>query len=282
MLDDRLHRLEDRLRGLDTVLIAFSGGVDSSFLLAVAARVLAGRVSALTTCSPTAPEEDSALALALAAELGVHHIVVDHDELQIPGYAENRPDRCYLCKGSLYEICREHARRLGITAIADGVNADDLLDFRPGLRAAEEHGVLHPLAEVGLDKAAIRILSRKLGLPTWDRPASPCLSSRFPYGTRITLEALRRVGAAERVLHRLGFPECRVRFHDPVARIEVPGDRLSELVDEGVRRTVVEELRKLGFTFVAVDLAGFRSGSLNEALPAAAATTRPTQDRPAS
>jgi uncharacterized protein len=267
---------------MERVVVAFSGGVDSSFLLRIAAEELGAGVVALTTRSPTLPEDDEAVALALAEALAVPHLVIDTNELDIPGYAENPSNRCYFCKGGLYDICRAEAARLGIASIVDGVNADDLADYRPGLKAAEEHAVRHPLAEVGLVKAEIRTFSRALGLSTADKPSSPCLSSRFPYGTAITLEGLRKVAAAERVLHRLGFPECRVRNHDPVARIEVPSAELQRLTEPALRAALVGELRALGFLYVTVDLQGFRSGSLNEQLATAPAATPPSADPPRS
>jgi uncharacterized protein len=222
------------------------------------------------------------MAIVLAEALGVRHLLIDANELEIPGYAENPTNRCYFCKGSLYDICDAQAAKLDIAQVVDGVNCDDLGDYRPGLRAAEEHRVRHPLAEVGLSKEEIRLLSRRLGLPTADKPSSPCLSSRFPYGTTITLAGLRKVAGAELVLRRLGFPECRVRNHDPIARIEVPPAELARLVEPQVRAALVGALKALGFLYVAVDLQGFRSGSLNDALAAAPAATRPTGDPPRS
>ena len=281
-MDDKLIALRDALRGMRRVLVAFSGGVDSTFLLRVAAEELGDDVVALTTRSPTAPEDDEAIAVELARAFAVRHVLVDANELEIPGYAENPTNRCYLCKGSLYDICAAEAARLGIEHIVDGVNLDDLGDYRPGLQAALEHGVHHPLAEVGLGKAEIRALSRRLGLPTADKPSSPCLSSRFPYGTAITLDGLRKVAGAERVLHRLGFAECRVRNHDPVARIEVPAADLQRLTEPAVRAALVQELKRLGFRYVTVDLQGFRSGSLNEVLSDAPTPTPPSADPPAS
>lgn len=281
-MDEKLSALRGSLRDMERALVAFSGGVDSSFLLRVAVEELGERVVALTTRSPTAPEDDEAIALALAEALGVRHLVIDANELEIPGYAENPVNRCYLCKGSLYDICRAEAATLGIAHIVDGVNLDDLGDYRPGLKAAEEQGVRHPLAEVGLTKTEIRALSRRLGLPTADKPSSPCLSSRFPYGTLITLDGLRKVAAAEQVLRRLGFPECRVRNHDPVARIEVPAAELPRLIEPALRAVLVREMQGLGFAYVTVDLQGFRSGSLNETLATAPAATPPSADPPAS
>jgi uncharacterized protein len=278
-VDAKLAALEASLRDMGRVLVAFSGGVDSSFLLHVAVDVLGDQVVALTTRSPTAPEEDEAMARELAAALGVQHRLIDANELDIPGYAANPVDRCYFCKGSLYEICGAEAQRLAVRTVIDGVNLDDLGDYRPGLRAADEHGIRHPLAEVGMSKAEIRTLSRRVGLPTADRPSSPCLSSRFPYGTRITLDGLRKVAAAERVVRELGFRECRVRAHDTIARIEVPASELPRLAAPEVREVIVRELRAIGFGYVTVDLQGFRSGSLNEVLPIASGTTPPTPDR---
>jgi uncharacterized protein len=277
-VDDKLAALRASLRRFDGALVAFSGGVDSSFLLRVAVEELGDRVVALTTRSPTAPEDDEAIALALAEALGVRHLVIDANELEIPGYAANPIDRCYLCKGSLYEICDAEAAKIGVGAVIDGVNLDDLGDYRPGLKAAEEHGVRHPLAEVGLTKSEIRVFSRQLGLSTADKPSSPCLSSRFPYGTQITLDGLRKVAGAEQILRRFGFPECRVRNHDPVARIEVPAADLPRLLDAEIRIAVVREVQALGFAYVTVDLQGFRSGSLNETLAAAPAATPPSAD----
>lgn len=267
----KLDQLRRGLADFESVLVAFSGGVDSSFLLRVAHDVLGARVTALTTVSPTNPEEDTATAVTLARTLGVAHLVIASNELEIPGYAANPTDRCYFCKDRLYEICAAQARARGIAAIVDGVNTDDLGDYRPGLRAAEEHGVRHPLVEAGLTKAELRAASRVLGLSTWDKPASPCLSSRFPYGTEITAERLQMVARAEATLHALGFREVRVRFHAEIARIEVGAAELERFADPEVRAAVVRGVRAAGFRHVTLDLDGFRSGSLNVGLGTAAA-----------
>jgi uncharacterized protein len=262
----KVARLHELLGSLDSVLVAFSGGVDSSFLLHEAAAVLGPRCLALTTMSPTTPQGDLDDAVRLAAALGVAHVVRETDELEIPGYAENPINRCFFCKDNLFVICAAEARARGIAAIVDGANVDDLRDHRPGLAAAAEQGVRHPLVEAGFTKDEIRAASRAAGLETWDRPASPCLSSRFPYGTQITRDALARVAAAEEVLRSLGLRELRVRHHDTLARIEVPADAIPVMVDPAVRERVSNELRRIGYQWVTLDLAGFRSGSLNEVL----------------
>ena len=266
-LDTKLARLRAVLGNLDSALVAFSGGVDSTFLLRVAHDVLAARCVALTTVSAVTPEEDVVEAKAFAAALGVEHVVRDTNELAIPGYVNNAPDRCYFCKDNLFALCTAEASRRGISAIVDGTNVDDLADHRPGLRAAVELGVRHPLVEAGLTKADVRAASRLLGLATWDRPASPCLSSRIPYGTQITQERLAQVAAAEHVLRQHGFRELRVRCHDQIARIEIPPDAMAALLAPETRTAVTEALGRLGFRYVTLDLKGFRSGSLNEGLP---------------
>lgn len=263
-LAEKLARLEQTLAEYPTALVALSGGVDSTFLLRVAHDVLGARVTALTTVSPTNPVDDTESAIAAARELGVRHLVIEANELDIPNYAANPIDRCYFCKHHLYAVCLTEAARLGDAVIVDGVNTDDLGDYRPGLRAAEEQHVRHPLVEADLSKDELRILSRAFGLRTWDRPASPCLSSRFPYGTAITLEGLQMVARAEDALHALGFREVRVRFHGDIARIEVGGAEIVRFADAALRRRAVDGIRAAGFRHVTLDLEGFRSGSLND------------------
>src|SRR5580700_4866715 len=268
-LDAKLDDLRAIFAPMPAVLVAFTGGVDSTFVLKVAYDVLGDRVLALTTTSPTMPDQDRRSALAMAAQIGARHLVIESNELEIPGYAGNPLNRCYLCKHNLFTVCEAKGRELAIDTIVDGLNLDDLHDYRPGIKAASELRVRHPLVEAELSKAEIRELSRGLDLPTWDRPASPCLSSRFPYGTRITLAGLDQVERGERLLHAMGFRVARVRYHGEVARLEVEQAEIARLLEPATRERVDRELRKLGFRFVTVDLKGFRSGSLNEGVAAA-------------
>ena len=268
-VDAKVARLRELLAELPSALIAYSGGVDSSFLLRVAHEVLGPHCLALTTVSAATPEEDLETAKRLTAALGAAHVVVDVDELAIEGYAANASNRCFFCKDNLFTVAVAEARRRGLAAVLDGANVDDLADHRPGLQAAAAHGVRHPLVEAEFSKTEIRDASQTLGLSTWDRPASPCLSSRFAYGTRITAERLAQVAAAERFLRAQGLREFRVRHHEHIARLEVPIADMPRLLAPGVREAVVQELKRLGFAYVALDLQGFRSGSLNETLPAA-------------
>jgi uncharacterized protein len=258
--------MREILRPLESVMVAFSGGVDSTFVLKVAHDVLGDRVTALTTTSPTMPSQDRETALEMAARIGARHIVVESNELEIPGYAANPINRCYLCKHNLFTVCTAKAAELGIETIVDGLNLDDLHDYRPGIKAASERAVRHPLVEAEMTKAEIRVFSRALGLPTWDRPASPCLSSRFPYGTEITIDGLEKVEGGERILREMGFAVARVRYHGDVARIEVDAAEVARLLEPANRSRIDTGLRALGFRFVTVDLRGFRSGSLNEGI----------------
>jgi uncharacterized protein len=258
----RLERLRADLAALPGALVAFSGGVDSTFVLAVAREVLGDRVIALTAHSPSVPLAEREEARSLAARLGARHLVRESREGDDPRYRANPVDRCYFCKDELYRICADVARAEGLSAVLDGFNADDRLDHRPGRRAGLEHGVRSPLAEAGLSKAEIRAWSEALGLPTWDKPQLACLASRIPYGTEVTPERLGQVERAEAALRALGFRELRVRHHGEIGRVELGAEELAE----GFRRRVevVAAVRGAGFGLAVLDLEPFRSGRLNQ------------------
>jgi len=262
----KLERLRAIIRGYDSALVCFSGGVDSTLLLKVAVDVLGDRCHALTAVSDTMARAEREDALHLGRELGLgdRHVVVDSHELERDNFTDNPTDRCYLCKTELLEIAAPLADKLGARAILLGTNLDDLGDHRPGLRAADERGAVHPMVEAGLRKADVRALSRELGLRTWDKPQLACLSSRFPYGTEITPERLGRVDRFEEGLRELGFGQLRVRFHDTIARLELDPDEARRAFEPEVRARLVELGKELGFTYVAVDLAGYRTGAMNE------------------
>lgn len=261
----RLNRLRTLIRSRGSALVAFSGGVDSAFVLRIALDELGNRVLALTAVSPSVPRREREAAARLASALGARHLFVDSSELDNPRYAANPTDRCYFCKSELYDLCRRVADERGLDAILDGFNADDAGDHRPGRRAGLERNVFSPLLEAGLGKAEIRAWSRRLGLPTWDKPQLACLASRIPYGTPVTPERLERVGRAEEALQDLGLRVFRVRFHDEVARLEIGEAELPRVLgDAELRRRMVEGVKAAGFRFVALDLEPFRSGRMNE------------------
>ncbi len=264
-IEEKFERLQAMLRSYEDVVVAFSGGVDSTFLLKVALDVLGpDHVLAATSDSETYPERERAEALALAKELGARHELIATSELAIPGYAQNPVNRCYFCKQELFTQLIPIAQKYGHQHVVFGAIADDLGEYRPGLQAAKEQGVAAPLLEVGLTKAEIRHLSREVGLRTWDKPSFACLSSRIPYGEAITQEKLSMIDQAEDFLMQLGFRQVRVRQHEKTARIEVPKDRLQDIV--AVADTVFAKLRQIGYTYVSLDLQGYRSGSMNEVL----------------
>jgi uncharacterized protein len=265
ILAEKYQRLRDALADCRSALVCFSGGVDSTLLLRVAHDVLGNAgCLALTTASETMAQSEQREAAELAAAIGARHEIVQSHELARPGFAENPTDRCYHCKSELLEIAVPRARALGLATVLLGTNLDDLGDHRPGLAAADEHGARHPLVEAGLTKPDVRALSRALGLRTWDKPQLACLSSRFPTGTEITPERLRQVDEFEDGLRALGFRQLRVRYHGSVARLEMELASMPRVFEPGVRDQIVALGRRCGFTFVALDLAGFTSGSLNQ------------------
>ena len=265
-MDAKFERLTRILGENDALLVAFSAGVDSTFLLKAAHLTLGERAIALTAASPSVPPGELDAAKAFTKSLGCRHIVLDSHELDNPSYSQNPTNRCFFCKDELYRLCRAEADELGIATVVDGTNLNDLQDHRPGLQAANEWGVRHPLVDAEMTKDDIRSYSRKLNLPTWDKPSSPCLSSRFPYGTAINFERLKQVGACEVFLKDLSFREFRVRYHGDLARIEVSHNEIDRLFEKNIRDAIVKKFKELGFRYVSLDLQGFRSGSLNEVL----------------
>lgn len=263
----KLDRLHDALASAGGVVVAFSAGVDSSLVAAVAARALGDRALAVTAVSPSLPPGEAEEARRVAAAVGIRHRTVRTRETERDEYLANGTDRCYHCKTELYDVLARVAEEDDFPVVVSGANADDLGDFRPGLRAAAEHGVRHPLVEAGMTKAEVREAARELGVPNWDKPASACLSSRIAFGVRITVDELSKVGRAEGLLKGLGFRQCRVRVHGDLVRVEVEPPDLPRLADPEVRERIVEGLRALGYRYVTVDLEGFRSGSMNPEAP---------------
>ena len=257
---EELHRWFD---GAGGVVVAYSGGTDSTLVAAIAGRVLGDRALAVTAASPSLPPGELGEARRVAAALGIRHRTVRTRETDKPEYLANGTDRCYHCKAELYDVLARIAAEERLPVVVSGANLDDLGDFRPGLRAAAELGVRHPLVEVGFAKSDVREAARELGIPTWDKPASACLSSRIAFGVMITVDELSKVGRAERLMKDLGFRQCRVRVHGDLARVEVELSDLPRLAEPGVRDRVVEGLRSLGYRYVTLDLEGFRSGSMN-------------------
>ena len=265
-MEKKLHHLQEIIKEMDSLLVAYSGGVDSTLLLKVAKDVLGEKVVAVTARSLTYPEKEYVEAQRIAKRLGVRHLSINSEELDIPEFSSNPPDRCYYCKRELFSGLREIAGREGIGYIADGCNLDDEKDFRPGMRAAEELGIRSPLREAELTKEDIRKLSKGLGLASWNKPSLACLASRFPYGDKITPRGLQMVSEAEEYLYNLGFKQLRVRHHQGLARIEVSRKDIRRFCDNSLCLEITRKLKKIGYTYVTSDLQGYRSGSMNEVL----------------
>jgi len=261
---DKMQKLKQLLHEMERVAVAYSGGIDSTLLLKVAYDCLGDNAVALTAISASLPAAEREEAEAIIRQIGAPYIPIDTQETSDPNYLANAPTRCYFCKSEVYDRLTEYAEREGYNFVVDGTNADDVGDHRPGRRAARERGVRSPLQEVGLTKNEIRALARDLGLPNWDKPAAACLSSRIPYGTTISLQMLSQVEQAELALKRLGFQQMRVRHHDQIARIEVPAENFAEVLAQ--REQIINQLKAVGYAYVTLDLAGFRSGSMNEVL----------------
>jgi pyridinium-3,5-biscarboxylic acid mononucleotide sulfurtransferase len=267
-LDAKLHALEESLRALGSLMVAYSGGVDSAYLAATTHRVLGDRMLAVLADSPSLARRDLAQACAFAAEHGIPLRIVQTEELEKPEYQRNDADRCFHCKTELFTAMEALRSTLGFAHIAYGMNADDTRDYRPGQRAAQEHAVLAPLADVALTKADIRALAQAAAYTLWDRPAAPCLSSRVEYGREVTREVLEQVERSEESLRELGFREFRVRHHGELARVEIARGELERALTLPMLDAITAELRKVGYQYVTLDAAGFRSGSLNALLPA--------------
>lgn len=265
-VEQKLAALRARLQALGSVLVCYSGGVDSAFVLAVAHQVLGARAIGMTAVSPSLPEAERLEAEAVARGLGAEHRIAHSREIEDPRYVANGPDRCFYCKSELYTIAEEKRHEWDLAAIVNGTNTDDLGDYRPGLEAAKNAAVLSPLVELGFSKADVRAAAALVGLPIWDKPASACLSSRIPYGTSVTRERLAQIGGFEADLRALGFRKVRVRWHDTIARIELEADELGRAAEPAQRERVVEAGKRHGFRYVTLDLGGYRTGSHNEVL----------------
>lgn len=265
-LNGKHNELKAYIKSLESVAVAFSSGVDSTFLLKTAHDVLGDKAIAVTARSCSFPERELREAVAFTKEHGIKHLIVDSEELDIEGFSDNPVNRCYLCKHELFSKMKQIAKENGFKEVAEGSNMDDLGDYRPGLTAIQELDVKSPLRHAGLTKDEIRELSKELGLPTWEKQSFACLSSRFPYGQSITPEKLKMVDEAEQLLLDLGFRQVRVRHHENLARIEIAGDQFPKIMEVEIRDCIYKRLREIGFTYISLDLEGYRTGSMNETL----------------
>ena len=265
-VEENLEQLKKTLREMGTVLIAYSGGVDSSFLAVTAHEVLGQNSLAVFASSPVAPPMEKEDAGSLAHQFSLRFKTIESNEMDNPDFVANPPERCYYCKRELFSELKPIALAEGLKWVADGTNADDLSDYRPGRKASAEAGIRSPLLEVGLTKAEIRQLSRTQGLPTWDRPASPCLASRIPYGIPVTAETLNKIAQGEKYLHNLGLRQVRLRHHGDIARIELDQPDMAKIIKTDIRQGIIEHFKALGYKYVTLDLTGYRTGSLNEVL----------------
>jgi uncharacterized protein len=264
--NEKLQKLKMYIKPLEKMVVAFSGGVDSSFLLKVAHDLLGEGVLAVTARSSTYPEREYKEAVEFAQKYGINHKIIVSEELDVEGFSENPPDRCYLCKKELFAKIKKIASENEVKYVAEGSNIDDLQDYRPGFRAVEEFSILSPLREVGLTKNEIRSLSKDMGLKTWDKPSFACLSSRFPYGNKITEQKLGMVDKAEQFLLDLGFRQVRVRHHDTIARIEVYESEIQKIIEVDYRKKIDDKFKEIGFKYTAIDIMGYRTGSMNDTL----------------
>ncbi len=266
MSAQKLEQLKSLFQKMEHALIAYSGGVDSTLVAKIAYDILGDRALAITAVSPSLLPEELIDAQTQAAQIGIRHELVETHEMDNPDYTSNPVNRCYFCKSELHDTLKPLALKRGYPYVVDGVNADDLQDYRPGIQAAKERGARSPLAEIGVSKAEVREISRSLGLAWWDKPAQPCLSSRFPYGESITVTKLQRVGRAEIYLRQLGYDNLRVRSQDDTAKIELPAEKITQFVQQVNLPELVKTFQDLGFVYVTLDLEGYRSGKMNQVL----------------
>lgn len=267
MSEQKLEHLRNLFVGMEQALIAYSGGIDSTLVTKVAYDVLGDRALAVTAKSPSLLPEELEDAIIQAATIGIAHRVVETHEMDNPNYSSNPVNRCYFCKSELHDMLKPLALELGYPYVVDGVNADDLQDYRPGIQAAKERGARSPLAELGISKMEVREIAKSIGLSCWNKPAQPCLSSRFPYGEEITIPKLNRVGRAEIYLRKLGYENVRVRSQEDTAKIELPADLIQKFVAENSLTDLVTTFQSFGFVYVTLDLEGYRTGKLNQVLP---------------